>query len=497
MLALDRTPDTAALSHKARRFMKGSVRANLTTMRADYDVGFRTLTTETAVDSLPLRGTPPPWLTGTLARVAPAQFEAGQQPYNHWFDGLAMLHKFSFAAGRVSYANRYLQSDAYLEARQRQRIARGEFATDPCRTLAQRVAAWFSPEVTDNCNVNVDRLAGQIVAMTETPMPIRFELDTLRTLGKFQYGEGINGALTTAHPHTDFSRNRQYTYVLEFGRTSRYVLISIEPDTGQQSILATIETRRPSYVHSFGMTARHLVFMEFPFQVNPLRLKFSTQPFIRNYRWQADTPTRIHIVAKDSGQVTTRMLDRAIFAFHHVNAFEAGDDLLVDLIAYPDATIIDQLYLERLRSGASAELAGKLTRVRIDRRGITTEEVLSDAPLEFPRIHYRGFAGRPYRYVYGAGNHVPGQFIDKLVKVDLQRSSSLSWHESHCYPGEPVFVAAPEAMEEDDGVILSVVLDARISRSFLLILSARDLQELGRAEAPHAIPFGFHGNYFA
>ena len=48
--------------------------------------------------------------------TGPAKFEVGDKKYNHWFDGLAMLHKFAFAAGRVSYANRYLRSRAYEEA---------------------------------------------------------------------------------------------------------------------------------------------------------------------------------------------------------------------------------------------------------------------------------------------------------------------------------------------------------------------------------------------
>jgi carotenoid cleavage dioxygenase-like enzyme len=59
-----------------------------------------------------------------------------------------------------------------------------------------------------------------------------------------------------------------------------------------------------------------------------------------------------------------------------------------------------------------------------------------------------------------------------------------------------VFVTGPEAAGEDDGVILSVVLDAKSGRSFLLVLDARGLQELARAEAPHPITFGFHGNFF-
>ena len=77
------------------------------------------------------------------------------------------------------------------------------------------------------------------------------------------------------------------------------------------------------------------------------------------------------------------------------------------------------------------------------------------------------------------------------------RDMTTKWGEPGCYPGEPVFVPSPEATGEDDGVVLSVVLNARTGRSFLVVLDAVSFEELGRAEAPHHIPFGFHGQYFA
>ena len=58
-----------------------------------------------------------------------------------------------------------------------------------------------------------------------------------------------------------------------------------------------------------------------------------------------------------------------------------------------------------------------------------------------------------------------------------------------------MFVAAPGAEEEDEGVLLSVVLEGERGGSSLLVLDARDLSRLARVEAPHHIPFGFHGQY--
>jgi beta,beta-carotene 9',10'-dioxygenase len=139
---------------------------------------------------------------------------------------------------------------------------------------------------------------------------------------------------------------------------------------------------------------------------------------------------------------------------------------------------------------------GKLTRFRIGPRGDVREEELSTRAIELPRIHYRGRVGRAYRYVYAAGNEVPGQFFDNLVKLDLQRAAAQSWREADCYQGEPVFVSRPSAIDEDDGVVISVVLDAKRGTSFLLLTDAATFDEVARVHLPHVVTFGFHGNFF-
>jgi carotenoid cleavage dioxygenase-like enzyme len=96
--------------------------------------GFSTLEQEITFDRLPVKGTVPGWLAGTLLRNGPAKFEIGKQNYHHWFDGLAMLHRFSFRNSDVSYANRFLRSSPYTEGGEKGKICYSEFATDPCRS---------------------------------------------------------------------------------------------------------------------------------------------------------------------------------------------------------------------------------------------------------------------------------------------------------------------------------------------------------------------------
>lgn len=110
----------------------------------DHRLGFVSTEEEVSVAALPVRGTIPAWLDGALLRNGPAKFEAGGQGFRHWFDGLAMLHRFAFAGGRVAYANRFLDSPDYRAVRERGRIGYSTFATDPCRSIFARVAARFT-----------------------------------------------------------------------------------------------------------------------------------------------------------------------------------------------------------------------------------------------------------------------------------------------------------------------------------------------------------------
>jgi beta,beta-carotene 9',10'-dioxygenase len=466
-----------------------------------HTVGFSSLTNEIPRPvMLPMRGQLPDWLAGDLLRTGPGLFEVGDRSYNHWFDGLAMLHRFSIANGGVAYANRFLQSAAYRAAAAEGRIAFGEFATDPCLGLFGRLKAVFWPaKLTDNGNVSVQALDGKIVALTETTMPIVFDPETLETQGVFGFDARLDGQVTSAHPHYDFARRCQYSYIVKFGRHSFYRLFRIAMDSGRQEPVAELPVDRPAYMHSFGMTERSLVLTEFPLVVDPLRLRFSGRPFVENYRWEPDRGTRFHVIDKESGRLVRTAAADPCFAFHHVNAFEEDDRLVIDIVTFPDARIIQALYLERLRAAEAAGTSGRLMRFELSLRGDEPPTVrpLAEAPIELPRINYAEVVGRPYRFVWGASDKGGSDFSSRLVKVDITTGETGIWEEAGCHPGEPVFVAAPAAAAEDDGVVLSVVLDARKSTSFLLVLDAATLTERARAEVPHHIPFHFHGNFFA
>jgi beta,beta-carotene 9',10'-dioxygenase len=452
-------------------------------------LGFQTLDEEVSGVRLAVDGEFPEWLEGALLRTGPARFEAGTRGFNHWFDGLAMLHRFGFAGGAVTYTSRYLDSPAYQAVRDTGRIAYSEFATDPCRTLFRRVATAFSsPRFGANGNVNVLPLGDDIVAMTESPLPVRFEPRTLETLG---VAEPAPGQLTVAHPHQAPLSGELVSYAVRFGARSSYRVY-----TGGRKVLADLPVSRPSYMHSFAVTERYLVLAEFPFVVTPVSIPLSSRPFIRNYQWHPSLGTRFRVLDLATGALAGTAEGEPFFAFHHVNAFERDGEIVLDVCGYDDAGIIDALYLDRLRASGTHPVP-RLRRYRLrPDGGEAVREPLPDISLELPRIDYRGRNGRPYRYAYGVATDGADGFPDRLVKADLTDGASSAWREPGTYPGEPVFVRVPGQAREDGGILLSVVLDPPRGTSFLLALDATDLREIGRARVPHHIPFGFHGNYF-
>jgi carotenoid cleavage dioxygenase-like enzyme len=82
-----------------------------------------------------------------------------------------------------------------------------------------------------------------------------------------------------------------------------------------------------------------------------------------------------------------------------------------------------------------------------------------------------------------------------LVRRSYAKVVAIIEDEDGCFPGEPVFLPRPNGADHLEGVIVSVVLDGKRDRSFMLVLDAQSFEEVGRAFAPHVIPFGFHGEF--
>jgi len=460
---------------------------------------------EEEISSIPLetQGTIPRWLFGTLVRNGPVNVSINGEHLNHWFDGLAMLHAFSFEQGCVRYANRFLRTDAYQTVFETGSIHYLGFANDPCRSLFKRLSTWLAPHTNHslpNANINVAQIAHEYVALTEIPLPVRFDPTTLQTLGVLEYQDHLpkEKCWESAHPHR--LKKGTLNYLIQYGRKSDYILYTVPDTLTERRLIAQIPVDEPAYMHSFAMTENYVVFTEFPFVVKPLDLITKGKPFIYNFSWKPERGTRFTVVNRFDGSLFGQYTTRPFFAFHHVNAFEAEDSLCLDIVTYPDPSIIQAVAdYAQTPSQEHAKPVTKLERFTLSfKNHQLVSEMLFESSVEFPRIN-SAYDGHPYRYVYltdARDQALPQEDVRPLYKLDTGTKQALTWAEKGCYPGEPIFVAAPEATREDAGVILSVVLNPSKKSAFLLILDASNFQELGRAEAPHYIPPGLHGQFF-
>jgi torulene dioxygenase len=183
---------------------------------------------------------------------------------------------------------------------------------------------------------------------------------------------------------------------------------------------------------------------------------------------------------------------------------------------YEDNSVIDLLYLDKLRhlDNNNHMLVGRARRFRLPSPSSlseSTKHAVHDAIvdytyaqtycIELPVVAPASYH-KPYRYAYGINkldSKMYHTFADGIIKLDMSsppESSSTGtkiWHKPNHTPSEAIFVPRPGATEEDDGVLLSVVLDEYTMKSSVVVLDAKEMKEVGRAEMAGVFPIGFHG----
>ncbi|XP_051934902.1 beta-carotene oxygenase 2b [Hippocampus zosterae] len=498
----------------------------------------------------------PEWINGSFLRNGPGKFEIGNQKFNHWFDGMALLHQFKISKGQVTYRSRFLSSDSYQANNEKNRIVVSEFGTvsvpDPCKNFFQRFLSRFElPKHTDNANVSVVTYKGDYYVSTESNMMHKIDPETLEATKKVNWRDFIAVNSATAHPHVDvdgttynmgnsFSHKGSYYNIIQVPQMKYSTEETLEGAKVLCSIPST-DSAKPSYFHSFAMSENYVVFIEQPLKMDLLKIvtsKLTGKSISDSFFWDPKLKTIFHLVPKKNGKVSSfQYLAQPLTTFHQINAFEEDGHLIIDMCASDDGRIISNYNIQNLRkSGEDLDevyntqcrifprrfvlplnvdektpydqnLNGlpnsSATSFRIAKKKIfcTHEDLHGEdlheyGGLEFPQINYGKYNTQPYRYFYGCGfRHLVG---DTLIKMDIRGKHMKVWEQPGLYPSEPVFVPSPDATEEDDGVILSVVITPNKDKStFLLALDAKTFEELGRAEVPVNIPYGFHGTFIA
>uniref|UniRef100_A0A673K989 Beta,beta-carotene 9',10'-oxygenase-like n=1 Tax=Sinocyclocheilus rhinocerous TaxID=307959 RepID=A0A673K989_9TELE len=473
-----------------------------------------------------ITGNIPFWIKGNFLRNGPGKFEIGRSSFNHWFDGMALMHQFHIEDGKVTYMSRFLNSDCYKENLEHNRIMVSEFGTiampDPCKKFFQRFLSRFE------------------LPSDQVTMRIRWK----QKKSKFV---AVNGA--TAHPHVDpdgstYNMGNSYTRKGAFYNIIMVPSKKANPNDTLEgaSVVCSIPSEdksKPSYYHSFAMSENYVVFIEQPIKMDLLKIvtsKMRGKGINEGVYWDPKRNTVFHVINKHTGKLSLiKYYAKPLSTFHQINCYEENGFLIMDMCCSDDGQAINNYLIQNLKKSGNAldevyntmcrvfprrfvlplnvdshtlcgqnlntRLNSTATAIKTDKNKVfcTHEDLHGDdlseyGGLEFPHINYSMCNSCPYRYFYGCGfRHLVG---DSLIKMDLQGKQIKVWKHAGMYPSEPIFVSSPGAVEEEDGVILSVVITPNQDKStFLLVLDTKRFEELGRAEVPISIPYGFHGTF--
>ncbi|MBP9743291.1 MAG: carotenoid oxygenase family protein [Burkholderiales bacterium] len=435
----------------------------------------------------------PSWLNGEFIRNAPSLFNLANFSLNHWFDGMSMLHRFTFKSGKVFYQSKFLESNAYLSLINKHALRSEEFATTPQQSWIKRIFNLIQNKLTDNNNVNIINLGKYYLAMTETDNHALIDPLTLSVVKPHKYLDNIKYTLNLAHPLIEIENNTLYNIGIKFGRISTYNIYKTNIQTNTRQIIAKIPTKSPSYMHSFAKTQNFFILYENPLKLSLSKLFFSQKPFIENYIW-TDSPV-IFSVISTTGKILMQIPHDNFFCFHMVNAFEEANKIYLDLIVYPNADIIQSFYLNH-KVNIDSNITSKLCRYIIDTATNSCSSTdLGANDLEFPCIN-NAYTQKAYNFIYAVAATNNNFKLNSLIKLNLANMNSHQfWHQDDCYPGEPIFVPTPHSTTEDDGIIIVVVGNPKTSTSFLLFLDARSFTEITRVNLPHLLPMGLHGSF--
>lgn len=380
--------------------------------------------------------------------------------------------------------------------------------------------------VTDNASVHVvarggggDRAGKELWAMTETvPGTFAVDMETLATTRRVEYADSLEGTLTTAHPMV--GADGTLINLLSVPGKGFTVYRMADDGSNRREKIAEVPHARPlspAWVHDFPGCAEAVVVPEMPLYFNLASLTLGRDGTHLFMDWIPEDGTTLHVVdmASENNNVSTiRGLDPC-FVFHWANAYveERGGRtyLHLDACVYDDPDIVEHLLLKNVRMGegeaGGAQLPpSRLRRLTLERAAggweattknfvpLSTDEArdfgnFTDFPTVSPLIK-----GRKHRYVWLSGAVRPTNVANALVKFDVETSSSLLWHEEGALPGESCFVPRPGAVDEDDGVVLSSLIE-RDGASSLLVLDARTMTEVCRVamQGVVRVPSGFHG----
>ncbi len=458
----------------------------------DWHLGLDNVREEHGFRPLELEGRWPAGLVGTLYRNVPGQAVRFGQRARHWFDGDAAVVAHQVGPSGVLGAVKMLKTPGYVAEEQAGKRLFSGYGT-PVLSFRREL---MKGESKNWAGTSLFHWREQLYATCEGGRPLALTAE-LETLGPSRLDDLLVHNFS-AHPHWVPEHQSWFNFGTRLGKETVLTAYQL-PAQGPGKKLTQLRLNGATLVHDFAATAHHLVFFIAPLQIFPLRYLMGLAGPIDCARWRPEQGTEVIVVPLAEPERPLRFRIPAFLAEHVIDAQTQADTVQVRFTHYPDLAAREGYLRHFGRGQVKAPLGATTVSARLDlTHSKATLEPVFGHPAEFPTISPRA-AGGLARWAYLAGFSGPSAALgpmDCVHKIDLSRGQAETWAPGPGqYPSETIFVPRPDGAAEDQGWLLTLVLDTTQKNSYLAVLDADKVSAgpVATARWAQPIPLGFHG----
>ncbi len=454
----------------------------------------------------PVKGKIPKELCGCFYRNGPGLLERNGQRVHHPFDGDGMITAIRFRDGEVSISNRFVRTEGWQkEEREGKFLYRGVFGT---QKPGGPIANAFDLRFKNIANTHVVKLGNQLLALWEAAQPHTLDPKTLETFG-LSTMDGVlkPGEPFSAHPRFDpghHGSRRMVTFGVKTGpkSTVRLMEFSCEGENSGQLISSRQDNFKGfSFLHDFAITPNWAVFLQNAISFNPLPFILGQKGAAQCLSSKPGSRGKFLLIPRDcgafAGQAPRSFEAPDGFVFHHLNAWESNESVIVESIHYPDFPEVGPKE-DFLKMDFSLIPAGILSRCEINlvNQKVTTTS-LSKQCCEFATTNplRQGLSAR-YSWMAIAEQETGYAPLQAIKKLDLTNLDQSIWSAApRGFVSEPLMVSKVGSNIEDEGWVMFLTWNGSRKGTDLVILKANNLTEEAIVELPISIPHGLHGSW--
>jgi carotenoid cleavage dioxygenase len=409
----------------------------------------------------------------------------------HPFDGDGMIHVISFKDGRADYRNRFVRTRGFEAEQEAGGALWGGLMDGPGVSLRPGFGAHGGLKDASSTDVVVH--GGKLVStFYQCGEAYWLDPETLE-----QGGVASWGPLDGVSAHTKIDEATGELFFFNYSTFAPYLHYGVVDRHGKLAHYTPVSLPGPRLPHDMTFTANHAILNDLPLFWEPELLAKG----LHVARYHPELPSRFGIIPRYGRGADVRWFEAApTYILHFLNAYEDGDEIVMD--AYfqdnPSPAPLGDApkgFGQMMAYVDEHSFLPKLHRWRFNlATGETREQRLGDRVLEFGTFNQR-YAGRPYRYAYSTTTK-PGWFLfNGFVKHDLETGQSweLQLAEGR-YASEAPFVPRINAVDEDDGYLVSFITDETRGASECILIDCKRLTEgpVVRIALPHKIASGTH-----